>query len=168
MWGFTSHGASTINGQTYINGNLRLYGSGSNYLEFYDSDWGPMFIHHNNDLLGFLNNGGGWLGYFTNAGHLWTAQYGWIHDYVNNTASNQAWNAANYRYNQLVNSVRWVHAGDIDFGGWWYQFAEIGNACITGLNMATPYYGGPGVFMARWRQCQHNVAGGWYTSGWAS
>ena len=63
-----------------------------------------MHIHHNGDLIGFLNNGGGWCGYFTNAGHLWTAQYGWIHDYVTNTASNQAWAAANYRWNDAVNS----------------------------------------------------------------
>jgi hypothetical protein len=167
-WGLTSHGAATINGQTYINGGLRLYGQGSNYLEFYDSDWGPMFIHHNGDLIGYLNNGGGWIQYTTNAGHLWIAQYGWLHDYVNGRASAYAWEAANYRYNQLVNSVRFVHAGDIDFGAYWYQIAEIGNACITGLQMATPFYGGPGVFWARWRQCQHNVAGGWYTSGWAS
>jgi hypothetical protein len=104
----------------------------------------------------------------TNAGHIWAGQYGWIHDYVNNTASNHAWSAANTRYNQLVNSIRWVHAGDIDWYYYWYQLAEIGNACITGLFIASWAYGGIGPYAGRWRQCQHNVAGGWYTSGWAS
>jgi hypothetical protein len=166
VWGMTVHGNETVNGATYTQ-HLQISSTGP-MINMYDTDWGPMHIHHQSDLIGYLNNGGGWIEYTTNGGHKWIAQYGWLHDYVNGRASAYAWDAANYRYSQLVNSVRWVHAGDIDFGGWWYQFAEIGNACITGLNMATPYYGGPGVFMARWRQCQHNVNGGWYTSGWAS
>lgn len=166
-WALTVHGQTNFNGQMYCQ-NIRMHGAGSNYLEFFDNDWASMYIHHNGGTIGYLNNGGGWIHYTTNAGHIWAAQYGWLHDYVNNTASNHAWNAANTRYNQLVQSVRWVHAGDIDWYYYWYQLAEIGNACLTGMFVASYAYGGPGVYAGRWRQCQHNVAGGWYTSGWAS
>jgi hypothetical protein len=166
VWGLTVHGNETVNGTTITN-SIQVNSTGP-IINLYDTDWGAMYIHHQSDLIGYLNNGGGWVEYTTNAGHKWIAQYGWLHDYVNGRASAYAWDAANYRYSQLVNNVRFVHAGDIDFGSWWYQTAEIWNACITGLSMATPYYGGPGVFWARWRQCQHNINGGWYTSGWAS
>jgi hypothetical protein len=169
VWGLTSHGAAQVNGKLTVNGGeVEFTGLSYNMLRMWDNDWGMMYLHHQNENVGFLNNGGGWIWYINNNGHMWASQYGWLHDYVNGRASAYAWDAANYRYNQCVTAIRWVHAGDIDFGAWWYQFAEIGNACITGLNMATPYYGGPGVFMARWRQAQNLVAGNWYTCGWAS
>lgn len=163
-WGLTSHGAMTINGQLYCN-NIRMYGGGSNYLEFYDSDWGPMWIHHNQDLIGFLNNGQGWCAYFTNAGHLWCGQYGWIHDYVNNTASNHAWSAANYRWNEangtFVRETRWAYAGDLSVK---WPNGNMGEpywgAAITGWK--GDYYGY--TYDYRLRYAQVNINGNWYTT----
>jgi hypothetical protein len=166
-WGLTSHGQIDCNGALVVRGDMVMEG-GANFIRFYDNTWGNMYLHHQDNNIGFLNNGGGWIWYINNDGHMWAAQYGWLHDYVNGRASAYAWDAANYRYNQCVTRCRWVHAGDIDFGGYWYQNAEIGNACITGLNIASAYYGGPGVYWARWRQPQHLIAGGWYTSNWES
>ena len=107
-WGLTSHGAAQINGAFTVNANvgnqLTLTGAGHNQIMLYDTDWGAMYLHHNGDLIGFLNNGAGWIHYITNAGHMWTAQYGWLHDYVNGTANNYAWAAANSRWNDAVNS----------------------------------------------------------------
>ena len=105
VWGLTSHGAATINGGLTVNSNMKLAGGqGYNDIEFWDSDWGSMWIHHNGDLIGYLNNGRGWIHYITNAGHMWTAQYGWLHDYVNGQANSYAWSAANSRWNDAVNS----------------------------------------------------------------
>ena len=55
-WGLTSHGAATIVGALTVHStSLNLYGAGSNYIMLHDSDWGPMYIHHNQNLIGFLS-----------------------------------------------------------------------------------------------------------------
>jgi hypothetical protein len=165
-WGYTSHGASTVNGQMYINGNLRLYGAGSNYLEFYDSDWGPMYIHHNGDVIGFLNNGAGWCAYFTNAGHVWTAQYGWVHDYINNQANAYAWSAANYRWDEanrtFVRETRKPYAGDpYALGNQNNVWEPYWGAVMTGWLW---WQGQQSPAHYRMRYDQVNINGGWYTT----
>jgi hypothetical protein len=163
-WGLTSHGNSTINGQLYINNaGLRLYGQGSNLIELYDSDWGPMYIHHNGDLIGFLNNSGNWAAWVTNAGHMWTAQYGWIHDYVNNTCWNIAWYTADTRYNQLVNNMRLAYYGDAHWTWGLNQVYEPwGGGVVTGFYRDNNGY----IHYTRFRAVQFNIAGGWYTAGY--
>ena len=165
VWGLTSHGQATIVGPiTMHHTNLTLYGAGSNYIQLHDSDWGPMYIHHNANLIGFLSAAGGWINYTTNDGHIWTPQYGSIHDYVNNTASNHAWNAANYRYNQLVSTMRMVYIGDLNtlhapntVAEPWGGTAMTGFYCNTNRTM---------IYM-RSRQLQVLIAGGWYAVGYA-
>ena len=132
VWGLTSHGAAQINGQLTVNGGLfRMTGLNYNTIEFHDTDWGTMYLHHNGDLIGFLNNGGGWLTHFTNAGHLWTAQYGWIHDYVWGAANSAAANAV-AGIQSGATSIRMVHAGDHQH--WWHTGMEepFGGAVVTG------------------------------------
>jgi hypothetical protein len=38
-------------------------------------------FHHNGSVAGFLNTSGGWDMYANNSGQIWTANYGWMHDY---------------------------------------------------------------------------------------
>lgn len=160
-WGLTSHGSETINGHSWINGVLHVNSGGSAFIHMDDSDWGRMSIHHNGDTIGFLNNGGGWCGYFTNAGHVWTAQYGWLHDYVNNTASNQAWYAANYRYGQVVTETRWAFAGTIFVLDYANQSTEPWfGAALTGVVI---YYDGR-TSHYHGRYMQVAIGGGWYTT----
>jgi hypothetical protein len=168
-WGLTSHGTTTSNGVLNINaaGNqITLSGTNYNQIQFYDTDWGPMYLHHNQDLIGFLNNGNGWCFWATNAGHVWSAQYGWFHDYVNNTAYNYAWDAANYRYNQLVSANRWAYCGDLPTSWNNGNLGEpYGGAAVTGF----AGYNGYNIYLVylRFRQLQYCVAGGWYAAWYA-
>ena len=163
-WGLTSHGAVQSNGPLTINAGgtqLTLTGQGYNMIQFYDTDWGAMYLHHNQDLIGFLNNGAGWCFWATNAGHVWSAQYGWFHDYVNNTAYNQAWSAANYRYNQLVATIRLAYLTDVQTYAFNLQEPWDGGV-ITGAAGSYSYYG-----LFRFRQMQMLIGGGWYVCSYA-
>lgn len=46
--------------QLFLNARLRMECGTTNYIEFYDTDWGIRYIHNNDGNLGFLNSGGGW------------------------------------------------------------------------------------------------------------
>ena len=165
VWGLTSHGAIQINGEINVNGGMRLVGPGSNHIQLYDNDWGPMWIHHNSGTIGFLNNGAGWCFNVTNAGHIWAAQYGWLHDYVNGQANAYAWGAANQRWNDanatFVREDRFPYAGDpyvySAYDRYWEPYF---GGVITGyiVNQYGQYYGW------RWRYHQVNINGGWYTT----
>jgi len=159
VWGLTSHGAMTVNSS--LNCYSLQVNSTAPSITLYDTDWGPMTLHHNGDLMGFLSNGGGWVMYTTNAGHMWTPQYGWIHDYVNNTASNQAWSAANYRYNQVVRSTRLVYAGDSP-----NTTEQFDGGIVTASGYQDSGYG-YGSNSTRWRYLQVEIGGGWYTTSYA-
>jgi hypothetical protein len=161
VWGLTCHGVATINSTLVVNGQQNWYGAGSNYLLLHDSDWGPMYLHHNQDIVGFLNQNGSWISYTNTGGYIWSPAYGWIHDYVTNTASNQAWYAANYRYNQLVSTIRLAYLTDVQTYNLGLQEPWNGGV-ITGAGGSYGYYG---IF--RWRQLQMLIAGGWYVCGYA-
>jgi len=154
-WGLTSHGTVTVNGQHNINGALQVASTGP-MITMYDTDYGAHYVHANQGLIGFLNYNSQWIQYTTVNGHIWSPAYGWIHDYVYN--------------NSGVQTTRWVHAGDINWESYYYQLAEIGNACMTGVFAIGVWYSGysNNVYAGRWRQLQMMIAGGWYTSGWAS
>jgi hypothetical protein len=62
--------------------------STANYLDMVDQDWGTRYLHHNQGLMGFLKSDGNWDMYMNNSGSMWTAGYGWLHDYFFNTVSN--------------------------------------------------------------------------------
>ncbi|TXH09442.1 MAG: hypothetical protein E6R03_16855 [Hyphomicrobiaceae bacterium] len=51
-------------------------------------------LHHNDDLMGFLKTDGNWDMYTNNSGQMWTANYGWLHDYFFSSVSNCGWNVA--------------------------------------------------------------------------
>ena len=161
-WGLTSHGNVTVNGVHRVNGGLTVASTGP-MITMADTDWGNMSVHSNQGLIGFLNNGNNWIQYTTVNGHIWAAAYGWMHDYINGQANAYAWQAADYRYNQLVSRNRWVHAGDVDLT--WGGTGEIAHAAITGITFNNYYLN---VSSIRTRQLQHMIAGGWYTSYWES
>ncbi|MFN5254463.1 MAG: hypothetical protein ACK5BY_01325 [Limnohabitans sp.] len=62
--------------------------STANYLDMVDQDWGTRYLHHNQGLMGFLKSDGNWDMYMNNSGQMWTANYGWLHDYFFNAVSN--------------------------------------------------------------------------------
>jgi hypothetical protein len=64
--------------------------STANYLDMVDQDWGTRFLHHNQGLMGFLKSDGNWDMYMNNSGQMWTANYGWLHDYFFSSVANCA------------------------------------------------------------------------------
>jgi hypothetical protein len=64
--------------------------STANYLDMVDQDWGTRYLHHNQGLMGFLKSDGNWDMYMNNSGQLWTANYGWLHDYFFSSVANCA------------------------------------------------------------------------------
>jgi hypothetical protein len=62
--------------------------STANYIDMVDQDWGTRYLHHNQGLMGFLKSDGNWDMYMNNSGSLWTAGYGWLHDYFFSTVAN--------------------------------------------------------------------------------
>jgi hypothetical protein len=165
-WGMTSHGAAEINGPMTIRGDVVIEGGGANYIRFWDNTYGNSYIHHNDGIIGFLQHDGGWISYTNNAGQMWSRNYGWVHDYINQQANWYAWDAANYRYNQLVSSVRWAYCGDLTTAWNGGALGEpYGGAAITGF----AGYNGSNMYVVyfRFRQLQYCVAGGWYASWYA-
>src|SRR4029077_5562334 len=70
-WGLTCHGVATINSTLVVNGQQTWSGAGSNYLWLHASDGGPMDIHHNQEIVGFLNQNGSWIQYPNTIGYIW-------------------------------------------------------------------------------------------------
>jgi hypothetical protein len=64
--------------------------STANYIDMVDQDWGTRFLHHNQGLMGFLKSDGNWDMYMNNSGQMWTANYGWLHDYFFSSVANCA------------------------------------------------------------------------------
>lgn len=63
--------------------------SGSPTLDLSDTTTGrTRRLHHNEDLMGFLKTDGNWDMYMNNGGSMWTANYGWLHDYFFSSISN--------------------------------------------------------------------------------
>lgn len=48
------------------------------------------WVHCDGSNIGFLNTGGGWSWYQNSSQQVWTAAYGWLHDYFFSTISNCA------------------------------------------------------------------------------
>lgn len=62
-------------------------------INMVDTDQGTTrYLHVNSNLMGFLNTGGGWDLYANNTGSVWTANYGWLHDFFFHTVANCASN----------------------------------------------------------------------------
>jgi hypothetical protein len=161
-WGLTSHGAIDINGPLTVRGDVVIEGhGGSNYMRFWDSSYGNAYIHHNDGNIGFLGHDGGWRSYTNNSGHMWCSSLGWVHDYVNQQANWYAWDAANYRYNQLVATIRFAHLGDVQH--YFNQLQEPwGGGVITGITGCYSAY----YVIGRYRQCHMLIAGGWHAAGY--
>ena len=64
--------------------------STANYIDMVDTDWGTRSFHHNQGLMGFLKSDGNWDMYMNNSGQMWTANYGWLHDYFFSSVANCA------------------------------------------------------------------------------
>jgi hypothetical protein len=69
--------------------------STANFLDMVDQDWGTRSFHHNQGLMGFLKSDGNWDMYMNNSGQMWTANYGWLHDYFFSSVGNCAPNNFN-------------------------------------------------------------------------
>ncbi len=60
-------------------------------IDFQDTDQGTTrYLHVNGNLMGFLKTDGNWDMYMNNGGSMWTANYGWLHDYFFSAVSNCA------------------------------------------------------------------------------
>jgi hypothetical protein len=55
--------------------------SPANYVSMKDTTTGnTRHLHHNENLMGFLDTTGNWALYENNAGQVWTKSYGWLHE----------------------------------------------------------------------------------------
>ncbi len=70
-----------------MTGNLTIQNTAPT-ITMQDTDNVTRSLHVNGNLMGFLNNGGGWDMYANNSGQVWAANYGWLHDYFVNSVSN--------------------------------------------------------------------------------
>ncbi|MCS6767049.1 MAG: hypothetical protein MO847_11975 [Candidatus Protistobacter heckmanni] len=64
----------------------------SAWIEMFDDESpnGKKYVHANANLIGFVGGDGSWKQYVSEAGQVWTANYGWLHDYFFSTVSNCA------------------------------------------------------------------------------
>jgi len=166
--GLTSNGTVTVNGSHIVNGALNV-SSANPTINMADTNEGTMFIHCNQQLIGFLNHQQSWIQYTNVYGQIWSSQYGWMHDYINNRASAYAWEAANYRYNySSVSHNRLVHVGDVEL--MWYNMAGMTEpahgSVVSGFSFDYYYY--TGITALRYRQVQFATGNGaWYVAWYA-
>ena len=72
-----------------MTGNLTIQNT-SPTINMQDTDNVTRSLHVNSNLMGFLKSDGNWDMYVNNGGSMWTANYGWLHDYIFSSVSNCA------------------------------------------------------------------------------
>jgi hypothetical protein len=77
-----------------MTGNLTIQNTAPT-LTMQDTDNVTRSLHVNSNLMGFLKSDGNWDMYTNNSGSLWTANYGWLHDYFFSTITNCGYFAGN-------------------------------------------------------------------------
>ena len=70
-----------------MTGNLTIQNTAPT-INMQDSDNVTRYLHVNSNLMGFLKSDGNWDMYMNNSGSMWTANYGWLHDYFFSTIAN--------------------------------------------------------------------------------
>lgn len=86
--GDTMTGPLTAPGLSSTSGVINVSGP-STLVSMLDTTTGATrHLHHNENLMGFLKTDGNWDLYSNNAGQVWTAAYGWLHDKFFNTIAN--------------------------------------------------------------------------------
>lgn len=64
-----------------MSGNLGI-ANGAPTLGLRDTDTNrTRSVHHNAEVIGFLGSDGAWKQHVNDSGQVWTAGYGWLHDY---------------------------------------------------------------------------------------
>ena len=119
--------------------------STANYLDMVDQDWGTRYLHHNQGLMGFLKSDGNWDMYMNNSGQMWTANYGWLHDYFFSAVSNcfrsnnpsGGWQGAP---NCMVNTADYYNCGDQAPGTYYYMLRLVdGGSTVSFGSQSTRY-----------------------------
>jgi len=70
-----------------MTGNLTIQNTAPT-INMQDTDNVTRYLHVNSNLMGFLKSDGNWDMYMNNSGQMWTANYGWLHDYFFSTIGN--------------------------------------------------------------------------------
>ncbi len=99
-----------------MTGNLTIQNTAPT-ITMQDTDNVTRSLHVNSNLMGFLKSDGNWDMYMNNGGSLWTANYGWLHDYFFNAVSNcfrssnptSGWQGAP---NCVANTADYYNCGD--------------------------------------------------------
>jgi hypothetical protein len=100
-----------------MSGNLTIQNTAPT-LTMQDTDNVTRSLHVNSNLMGFLKSDGSWDMYMNNGGSLWTANYGWLHDYFFNAVGNcfrssnpgSGWQGAS---NCTANTADFYNCGDL-------------------------------------------------------
>jgi hypothetical protein len=158
------NGATQFWGDILATGNMAISGAGSfssltisstgPTITMADTDWGNMSIHHQQENMGFLNNGGGWIFYVNNSGSLWTAQTGWITDYIGSVVAGAT--------GGKVLDMRLAWAGEVGVNDDGNFREPVTHAVITGFNSARGTIGSFG-----YRYVQFYRDGQWLTALYA-
>ena len=77
-----------------MTGNLTIQNTAPT-INMQDTDNVTRYLHVNSNLMGFLKSDGNWDMYMNNSGSMWTANYGWLHDYFFSTVTNCGYFAGN-------------------------------------------------------------------------
>ena len=70
-----------------MTGNLTIQNTAPT-INMQGTDNVTRYLHVNSNLMGFLKSDGNWDMYMNNSGSMWTANYGWLHDYFFSTIAN--------------------------------------------------------------------------------
>ena len=70
-----------------MTGNLTIQNTAPT-INMQDTDNVTRYLHVNSNLMGFLKSDGNWDMYMNNSGSMWTANYGWLHDYFFSAIAN--------------------------------------------------------------------------------
>jgi hypothetical protein len=70
-----------------MTGNLTIQNTAPT-INMQDTDNVTRYLHVNSNLMGFLKSDGNWDMYMNNSGSMWTANYGWLHDYFFSSVAN--------------------------------------------------------------------------------
>jgi Collagen triple helix repeat (20 copies) len=80
----------TMTGQLNVQARIEV-GTGSDaWINMTDDESpnGRKYIHANSNLIGFVGGDGNWKNYTNESGQVWTANYGWLHDYFFSSVGN--------------------------------------------------------------------------------
>jgi len=127
-----------------MTGNLTIQNTAPT-INMQDTDNVTRYLHVNSNLMGFLKSDGNWDMYMNNSGSMWTANYGWLHDYFFNAVSNcfrsnnptSGWQGAP---NCVANTADYYNCGDQAPTPYYYMLRLVDGGSTISFGSQTTRY----------------------------